>query len=148
MNIPINIKAPVQSRDQITIEAPIDIVWQTLTDIVKWPEWQKNVTEAVVHGKVEEGTPFNWKAGGLSFKSSIHTMKPKSKFGWTGTTFGTNAIHNWIFEEKNGVTIVFVEESLQGLLPKLLRRYFQKNLDQGIKTNLNELKIASEIKVK
>lgn len=71
-------------------------------------------------------------------------MKPKTMFGWTGKTIGASAIHNWIFAENNGITTVQVKESLQGVLPRLFKRYFQNNLDNGVKNNLEELKIASE----
>lgn len=146
MNIPINNNAPVKSTNQIEIDAPVDAVWKTLTDIKDWSKWQKAVTETVIHGKVEEGTSFDWKAGGLSFKSKIHTAVLHSTFGWTGTTLGTSAVHNWTFEQRNNRTIVKVEESLQGILPRLFRGYFQKNLDRGIGTSLSELKTASEAK--
>ncbi|MDX9883860.1 MAG: SRPBCC family protein [Prolixibacteraceae bacterium] len=144
MNIPINDNAPVKSRNQLEINAPIDSVWKILTDIENWPKWQNAVSETVVHGEITEGTQFDWKAGGLSFKSKIHTANLKSMFGWTGTTLGTSAVHNWIFEKKDNKTIVRVEESLQGALPRLFRGYFQKKLDSGILTNLEELKSASE----
>jgi len=146
MNIPINENAPVKSKNQIVIDASIDTVWKILTDINNWTKWQKAVSETVVMGEIKEGTKFNWKAGGLSFKSMIHTDNPTSRFGWTGTTFGASAIHNWTFEEKDCKTIVKVEESLQGVFPRLFSGYFQKNLDSGIVTNLEELKTASENK--
>jgi len=147
MHIPINKNAPVQSGNQIEIQAPVDVIWNVLTDIQNWPKWQKAVTETVVEGKIEEGTTFRWKAGGLSFKSRIHTSKPRTAFGWTGTTIGASAIHNWTFTEKDQrTTIVVVEESLEGLLPKLFRKNFQKNLDHGVLKNLKELKEAAEKK--
>lgn len=146
MNIPINENAPVKSKNQIEIDAPIDTVWKVLTDISNWTKWQKAVSATEVLAEIKEGTKFNWKAGGISFKSMIHTNNPKSRFGWTGTTFGASAIHNWTFEEKDNKTIVKVEESLQGVLPRLFRGYFQKNLDSGVVTNLKELKTASENK--
>ena len=148
MHIPINKNAPVQSGNQIEIQAPVDVIWNVLTDIQNWPKWQKAVTETVVEGKIEEGTTFRWKAGGLSFKSRIHTSKPHTAFGWTGTTIGASAIHNWTFTEKDQrTTIVVVEESLEGLLPKLFRKNFQKNLDNGVLKNLKELKEAAERKI-
>jgi uncharacterized membrane protein len=149
MNISINENAPVKSRNQIEIEAPIDTVWKILTDIKDWRKWQKAVTETIVGEKIEEGTNFKWKAGGLSFNSKIHTSKPNTAFGWTGTTIGASAIHNWTFLKKdNNTTIVIVEESLQGVFPKLFRGYFQKNLDSGVLTNLHELKIEAEARTK
>lgn len=146
MNIPINENAPVKSKNQIEINASIETVWKVLTDISHWTNWQKAVTKTELMGEVKKGTKFHWKAGGLSFKSRIHTAKPMSKFGWTGSTLGTSAIHNWTFEEKNNKTIVKVEESLQGWIPRLFSSYVQKNLDSGIATSLEELKTVSEIK--
>lgn len=149
MNIPVNENAPVKSRNQIEIQAPIDTVWYILTDIKNWTKWQKAVTETIVGEKIGEGTNFKWKAGGLSFKSRIHTSKPNTAFGWTGTTIGASAIHNWTFMKKdNNTTIVTVEESLQGVFPKLFRKYFQNNLDKGVLTNLTELKNASEMSIR
>jgi|WetSurMetagenome_2_1015567.scaffolds.fasta_scaffold00229_9 uncharacterized membrane protein len=146
MNIPINRKAPVKSNGTIEISAPVDTVWRILTEIEDWPQWQKNVTESKPDGRIGEGASFKWKAGGVSFVSKIHTMKPKTMFGWTGRTFGADAIHNWTFENVNGATKVFVEESLQGALPVLLKGYFQKSLDAGVQANLKELKFAAESK--
>lgn len=149
MNIPINENASVKSKNQIEIQAPIETVWQILADIKSWTKWQKAVTETIVDGKIAEGTEFKWKAGGLSFKSKIHTSKPYTAFGWTGTTIGAAAIHNWTFMKKDSnTTIVIVEESLQGVLPKMFKKYFQNNLDKGVLTNLMELKNASETGIK
>lgn len=144
MNIPINENAPVVSRSQMEIAAPVDTVWQVLTDIKKWPQWQQAVSETIVPEKVEEGTEFHWKADGLSFTSKIHTVNPHRAFGWTGKTIGTSAIHNWTFVKKDDHTLVIVEESLQGVFPRLFKNFFQKNLNQGVLTNLEELKAASE----
>lgn len=46
MNIPINQKAPVKSEGAIEISAAVDTVWQILTQIEDWPNWQKNVAES------------------------------------------------------------------------------------------------------
>lgn len=149
MNTTINENAPVKSKNQIEIHAPIDTVWHILTDIKNWPNWQKAVTEATLDEKIEVGTTFKWKAGGLYFKSKIHTAKRNTAFGWTGTTIGANAIHNWTFIKKDdNTTIVIVEESLQGVFPKLFKKYFQDNLEKGVLTNLMELKDASEMRIK
>jgi uncharacterized membrane protein len=146
MKIPINPNAPVISTGQIQINAPLSTVWETLTNINNWPAWQKNITETVVHGNIQQGTAFDWKADGLSFQSTIHTAIPQSSFGWTGTTFGASAIHNWTFEARGNTTIVKVQESLQGVFPKLFRGSFQKNLNAGVVASLQELKAAAEVK--
>lgn len=143
-NIPVNQKAPVCSAAKIRIQAPPGLVWEYLTTLEQWPSWQESVSKVLVEGPVGEGTEFRWKAGGLSFRSRIHTSQPKSSFGWTGKTIGANAIHNWHLEGDQDHTIVTVEESLDGILPTLFPRFFQKNLDAGIKKNLEELRQVAE----
>ncbi|GJM27725.1 MAG: hypothetical protein DHS20C17_03600 [Cyclobacteriaceae bacterium] len=144
MNIPINQDAPVKSHSEIVINAPTEKVWNILTTINDWPNWQTEVTESTLKEDLKEGVVFKWKAGGLSFTSQIHTIEPKIKLGWTGKTFGASAIHNWFFRGEGEKTTVYVEESLQGVFPKLFKGYFQKNLDNGVKKNLVDLKIESE----
>ena len=144
MNIPINQNAPVKSKAEIVINAPSEKVWQILTAINDWPTWQSEVTESNLKEELKESTKFNWKAGGLSFTSQIHTIDPKIRFGWTGKTLGANAIHNWFFKDEGEKTIVYVEESLQGVFPSLFKKYFQKNLDDGVRKNLRDLKHAAE----
>lgn len=46
MNIPINTNAPVIAKFKMVINAPSEIVWNVLTSIDTWPEWQKAVTKA------------------------------------------------------------------------------------------------------
>lgn len=144
MNISIPASAQVKFSSSVEIAAPLAIVWQVLTDIKNWPSWQSNVSEAKLFGDSVEGTQFKWKAGGIKFDSRIHTAKPQSEFGWTGKTLGTAAVHNWYFSHKSGKTVVTVEECLTGILPRILRSYFQKNLKSGIAKNLSELKVAAE----
>ena len=123
MNIPINQDAPVKSHGEIVIEASTDKVWQILTKINDWPSWQSEVTESNLNEVLKEGAEFKWKAGGLSFTSQIHTVEQKTRFGWTGKTFGASAIHNWFFKVEGGNTVIRVEESLQGVFPRLLKNY-------------------------
>lgn len=144
MNIPINPNAPVKSLQEISIDAPVSIVWDLLTRITEWPDWQKSVHSARLHAELSEGTSFTWKASNLTFNSKIHTISPLSRFGWTGVTVGVSAIHNWRIETLNGKTVVVVEESLEGLLPKFFPKFFQRNLETGIQTSLKELKTAAE----
>ena len=46
----INRNAPVITRDEIVIAAPLSTVWSLLTDIAAWPEWQQDVNRASLEG--------------------------------------------------------------------------------------------------
>lgn len=61
---------------------------------------------------------------------------------------GINAVHNWkITSPGNGTTEVFVEESMEGLLTKLMKNYLNKIVKQALQKSLEELKIACEQKI-
>ena len=142
LNIAINEKAPVIEKQHVFIPAAPQKVWEIISDINNWPEWQSDVTQAELCGELKEGTIFKWKAGGIRFTSELHTVNDFQVIGWTGKTIGTNAVHNWRFEKKNGGTMIYVEESLEGLFPKLFKKNFSKNLHEGMKKNLKELSAA------
>lgn len=71
MNIPVNQNAPVISKNQIEINAPIDRVWETLTDIKNWPQWQKAVSETTV----KKAIPFDQDGLTCCETYSYYTLK-------------------------------------------------------------------------
>jgi len=148
VNKAINENAPVIEKQHIFIPALPQKVWEILSDINNWPKWQPEVTHAELFGELQEGTQFKWKAGGISFTSELHTVDKHRVIGWTGKTIGTKAVHNWYLEEGNKGTTVYVEESLQGILPIFLKKKFSRDLHQGMKNNLQELYSACTLKTK
>lgn len=144
MNIAINTNAPVVERQELFINASPERVWNVLATIEQWPQWQQAVSQAQLEDPLAEGSVFIWKAGGIRFTSKLHTVQEPNYLGWTGKTIGASAIHNWTLQAQENGTIVKVEESLQGFLPFLFKRKFQKELSTGMSRNLQELKTAAE----
>ena len=144
MQISINENAPASEWRQIFIMASPEKVWQVLSAINHWPNWQSSVTHARMEGSLAENTIFRWKASRVRFTSRLHTVIPGQILGWTGKTLGASAIHNWYLEPGDNGTLVRVEESLQGFLPSLMKKWFTKDLKNGMKKSLKELRAASE----
>ncbi len=140
----INQRAPVQCSKSITINASAEKVWSLITNINHWAAWQTDISRATLHGSLTAGTLFEWKTGGANIHSTLHTVEPFKYFGWTGKTMGIHAIHNWTISEANGQTTVTVEESMQGLLAGLLKKSFNKSLENGMIRWLSLLKAACE----
>ena len=46
----INTAAPVITRDEIFIHAPIQTIWDIQTDVASWPSWQPDVDSAQADG--------------------------------------------------------------------------------------------------
>lgn len=141
----INHQAPVQCTKTILIKAQPEKVWSILTDINHWADWQTDISQPKLNGALQPNATFVWKTGGAKINSTLHTVAPFSKFGWTGRTFGLHAIHNWSITEVGGNTQVAVEESMEGFLAGLLKKNFNKNLEKGMVHWLELLKKASEL---
>jgi uncharacterized protein YndB with AHSA1/START domain len=140
----INENAPVKCSKTIFIKASPEKVWELLIDINNWPKWNKDIPKAKINGEVKPGTTFDWKTGGAGIHSTLHTVNRFNALGWTGKTFGASAIHNWTLIAENGGTTVNVDESMDGFLTKLFRKSFQKNLETGMQSWLEQLKAECE----
>lgn len=144
LQIAIHTAAPLVARDSISIQAPLARVWALLTGIDAWASWNSEIARAALQGPLAPGTAFRWKTGGAAIRSQLHTVAPMAAFGWTGKTFGMYAIHNWRLEQVGGAVVVHVEESMEGLLARLFKKSFQKNLEKGMAHWLQALKTAAE----
>ncbi|MFC3161604.1 Polyketide cyclase / dehydrase and lipid transport [Chryseobacterium arachidis] len=142
----INKKAPVKTYQEITINAPAQKVCGIMSGINYWTDWHSDVKDAKLNGPFEKGSTFDWKSGGLTIHSTLHTVQQRRKIGWTGKAFGAFAIHNWSFVEHNGKTKVKVEESMEGWLVSLMSNTFQKGLENSLQIWLRNLKVRAEKK--
>lgn len=142
----INKEAPVKTYRQITINAPVQKVYGIMSDINHWEEWHTDVKDPKLNGAFRKGSSFDWKSGGLTIHSTLHTVSPNRKIGWSGKAFGAFAIHNWSFVEQNGMTTVKVEESMEGWLVSLMSKTFQKGLENSLQVWLQNLKMKAEEK--
>jgi uncharacterized protein YndB with AHSA1/START domain len=140
----INNNAPVMCSKTITIAASSEKVWTVLTNINNWDNWQTDISKPKLNGELKPNSTFDWKSGGAKIHSTLHTVEPFQKIGWTGKTFGMFAIHNWIITEKDGNIEVSVEESLEGFFAKLLKNSFNKSLANGMQNWLDLLKKECE----
>ncbi|WP_256006736.1 SRPBCC family protein [Pedobacter deserti] len=138
----INDNAPVKSRHQIQISTDLNMVWELLTGIDKWPSWNSDISEAFLHGPLTSGTAFTWKSGASRICSEIHHFAKNKSFGWKGSFFGVKAIHYWSLEEKDGMVTVTTEESMEGFLAKLLAGMLQRKLDKSLLNWLDCMKSA------
>lgn len=140
----INKNAPAFACKEIIIEAPVEKVWNTQTDIEGWPAWQPDITFAKLDGELKAGTIFRWKAKGLGITSKLHVVEKNSQIGWTGISLGMSAIHNWIFEAHGDVTRVITEESLSGWLSHLMKLFDPNFLEKSLEASLKLLKNETE----
>ncbi len=140
----VNHNAPVLQNAEILINASPAQVWSVLTNINQWPAWNPNIRTAKLEGEAMVGANFHWNVKGASIQSILHTVIDQAAFGWSGTTFGGSAIHNWYLENQNGHTLVKVEESMEGWLVRLFKNKMNRDLAVDMAFWLKKLKDASE----
>jgi len=140
----INQEAPVVQTEEISISESPETVWNILTDIDNWDQWNDRIKNPKIQGKLEAGSTFIWTSNGSKIKSTIHTVSPFKMFGWSGKAFGVDAIHNWYLEPTETGTKVQVKESMEGWIIQLIKKSMNKKLADDMEYWLEQLKIESE----
>jgi uncharacterized protein YndB with AHSA1/START domain len=129
---------------EIHIESPIEVVWRVLSDLEKWPTWNKGVSRIRVNGRIEAGTTFAWTAGRTSIVSRLEEVEPPTRIAWTGRMIGVRAAHVWELEAEGSGTRVRTRESFAGWLASLLPGPMKRTLTRALDGGLAALKAAAE----
>ena len=104
-NVVCDFNALVFAEEHIIIHAERDKIMAVLSEINNWHNWRNGISEIkLLASHIQEGAKFEWKSGGLKYKSEIHTASAAC-FGWTGNTIGAHAIHNWYIKKGNYIPV-------------------------------------------
>lgn len=141
----VNKNAPLVHSESIEIEAPIQEVWEVLTDFAHWPEWNKSIVSMDMHGPLQVGTNFFWKSGSSRLHSKIVAIESGRMIAWAGATMGIKAVHVYRFRSEDDKTIVTTEESWEGWSTVLFRGSLRKVLARSLREGLERLKVATEV---
>ena len=110
----INENASIKDQHSIIINCEIDKVWKILSDIEKWPEWNSNIRNVKLTGKVERDGSFQWRLDGTRISSQIQAVEPPSMLSWTGKSKWVKSIFVWQLDADDQQTIATLAASFQG----------------------------------
>ena len=136
--------------ESILINAPLKRVWDTFTDLTCWQDWS-NVFSNISSesARLTEGTSFKFCIRPFSFPIHIEPvvveLEAERKIVWRGTNYGITARHEFLFEEKNGKTLLTSREVFK--LNRLKRLFFRipgKRLHSLSLLMLQDLKYSAE----
>jgi hypothetical protein len=136
--------APAFAREEATISATVQEVWDVLSDLEKWPEWNGSVSTMKIFGPVLPNTEFHWVAGGIKIKSRIEEVQAPNRIAWSGRTMGIKAVHVWELSSVGDLAKVRTEESFQGLIVRLFARRMNNELAKALRQGLGALKSEAE----
>jgi uncharacterized protein YndB with AHSA1/START domain len=140
----INGEAPVSTRDEILISAPIQTIWDIQTNVASWPAWQPDVDGAEADGPFTEGSVFRWQTAGLDISSTVEELDPPHRIVWGGAAQGIVAVHVWTFDEQEDGVLVRTAESWEGDPVTAQPETLQAALDESLRAWLENLKRKAE----
>ena len=140
----INTEAPVITRDQILINAPVEKIWEIQADVSGWPAWQPDVDGAESEGPLEVGSVFRWQTAGLDITSTVQEIDPPRRIVWSGPAQGISAVHVWTLEPREDGALVKTEESWEGEPVDAQVETLQGALDKSLLDWLENLKRTAE----
>lgn len=140
----IHLGAPVITRDQIVVDAPVEQVWEVQTDVQAWPLWQSDVEHVEADGPIAPGSVFRWRTSGLDITSTVVDVEPLRRLEWGGPANGITAVHVWTFEPTDAGVLVSTEESWEGEPIEAAVQPMQDALDASLAQWLANLKARAE----
>jgi uncharacterized protein YndB with AHSA1/START domain len=140
----INSAAPVITRDEILIDAPIETIWNIQTDVNRWPAWQPDVDVAEVEGPLAVGSVFRWQTAGLHITSTVEEVDAPHRIVWGGPAQGIVAVHVWMLDTQDDGVLVRTAESWEGEPVTAQTEALQAALDASLRSWLENLKRAAE----
>jgi hypothetical protein len=139
----IDENAPVVAQQEINVVASREVIWDLLTTMDRWADWNPEVKTAS-QPALEEGAVFRWKSGAVSLTSTLREVAPPQVLSWTGTSMGMHAVHVWHLESNGEQTLARTEESWSGALPRLLPGMMRRSLQKTLDSWLRHLKAEAE----
>jgi len=135
----------------IEINAPPQVVWNALTDLPRFREWNPFIRRA--SGSTETGGTVRVRvrpslAVPLFFHASVLESDEPHELRWRGhvlTSWIASGEHTFMLEPKEAGGVHFVQrEVLTGLLPRIAPRLFERETRRGFEAMNRALKARAE----
>jgi len=127
------------------VQAGAEKLWDILTNVQSWPEWQgTSYIRAVTYGAVEEGFKFTAELGGIKWNLTVIKAERPYRICWKGRRFGIEGVHEWEFLEEEGKTKVLTRERMSGRTLLLLSPIVKSRLAKYDEKWLADLKSKAE----
>ncbi|WP_234335726.1 SRPBCC family protein [Streptomyces sp. NRRL S-1022] len=145
-DVQIDQTAPVITRENILIHAPLRTIWKIQTDVEKWPAWQPGVERVVkdTPGRLRPGSVFRWSTEGLDITSTVKQVRPGKRLAWGGPAQGITAVHVWTFTPTRDGVLVHTEESWTGEPVVANQAVLQAALDNSLHDWVDNLRHEAE----
>jgi len=138
-------------KESIFINAPMQKVWETFTDLTCWMDWNTVISnirseeKCLMHGKAIKCCfrPFLFP---IKVQIKIEEMVPYERIVWSARKRGLFAFHEFLFERQEKGLLVTSKETFSGLLAGASGFLLpERRMRSLTKIFLKDLKKASEV---
>ena len=135
--------APIEVRNEAVINAPVDRVWDVLTDLERWPSWYRACRWIRVESPSSGAQPltFRWKAHPVELRSTVVRSDRPRAFAITADAFGLHADRTFTLRSTpDGLgTVVVSHETQVGPVAWLGRAYLAPRLQRANQAMFDDL---------
>lgn len=125
-----------------TVDAPADLVWRTVKDVEKWPEWTPTMIEVHLDGDdLRDGGSATVRQPKQPVRTwTVTELTEGRSFTWTSAGPGLRMSADHVVTEENGRTTVLLTFDVAGPLAPLANLLAGKAVRQAIDTEAASLK--------
>ena len=133
------------------VRAPIEVAWNHVAEIEKWPSWAKHIRSVVKSppGPISSDTRATLKlANGLKTTFQMIEFEPLRHWKWAGPFLGSQILYDHIFsrDEHGQTTIRFTVDVTGGpsaLFRGIFSRIYRRNLERAVPLLVQEIEAAA-----
>ena len=140
----IDEKAPITTAYEVRIDAPVERVWELLSNPPDWETFDPDIHDVHLDSEVKADARFTWRNGKIRMKSRFAVVDAGREITWTGVAYGAKVVHRHVLEptDDSGTARLFCEESMAG--PLLILFFDSAKLQAGLEKWLGALKTTAE----
>lgn len=129
-----------------TVDAPAELVWRTVKDVEKWPEWTPTMTEIHLHGDdLRSGSTATVRQPKQPVRTwTVTGLTEGRSFTWASVGRGLRMSADHVVTEEDGRTTVLLTFSLAGPMAPFAGLLAGKLIRQAIGTEAAALKAWCE----
>ncbi len=142
-------RSDVFAHNEIIIPAPAATIWNILLRAEEWPSWYPSAHS--IHFVSHTGpdlrnrSRFRWNTFGLRITSKVLEFDPERLIAWNAHGIGVDAYHVWLLTPlANGSTHVLTEETQNGWLAALGKRFMPNHLQRRHRVWLEQLSVRAQ----
>ena len=125
------------------IQSDIQEIWRLMSEVNRWPEWNKSISFAQLEGVFVKGNPFKWTCG-VNNRSILEDVIINKRIAWSTKSVGVKTLQRWDFKKTDESVLVSVSQSAEGWLTKIASQAVAKKLQKNQQEFLLALKHAAE----